>query len=183
MLNNLIIDLSSDPFDPEKNFEVALEYESLNQYASAMSFYLRAAEYGYVLNMEIAYTSLLKLSMCLEKLQERQASVINSLLQAIAYVPDRPEAYFLLSRTYERMSEWQLCYTFAELGLTKAKNLQDLPVSVDYNGKYCLEFEKAVSGWWIGRKEESKKLLESLLTKDIPEDYKKAVEYNLLLIK
>ena len=36
----LVKDLSSNPLDPEKNFNVAIEYEKLNQTASAVSFIL-----------------------------------------------------------------------------------------------------------------------------------------------
>ena len=40
---------------------------------------------------------------------------------------------------------------------------QPLPVYVEYNGPYVLMFEKAVAGWWLGRKEESKELFHHLL--------------------
>ena len=43
MLDELIYALSKDPFDPELNFEVAVEYEKADQIASAVSFYLRTA--------------------------------------------------------------------------------------------------------------------------------------------
>ena len=46
MIENLIVDLSHDPFNPVLNFDVAVEYEKSNQIASAVSFYLRCAEYG-----------------------------------------------------------------------------------------------------------------------------------------
>jgi hypothetical protein len=47
-----------------------------------------------------------------------------------------------------------------------------LPAYVDYNGSYCLLFEKAVAGWWLGRKEESKVLFQHLL-----DDHQMAPEY------
>ena len=59
-IENLIIELSKDPFNPEINFKCAVEYEKLNQTASAVSFYLRCAEYGYedVEANEYVYASL-----------------------------------------------------------------------------------------------------------------------------
>ena len=45
-IEDLVIELSKDPFNPVLNFEVAVEYERQNQTASAVSFYLRTAEYA-----------------------------------------------------------------------------------------------------------------------------------------
>jgi hypothetical protein len=100
--------------------------------------------------------------------------VFNNILQAVAYMPNRPEAYFLLARIHERNKEYQQCYTYAEMGLLYATTTfnNPLPTYVDYNGSYCLMFEKAVAGWWLGRKEESKVLFQHLL-----DDYQMAPEY------
>ena len=157
-IDELIIELSTDPFSPEKNFNAAVEYDKINQTASAISFYVRSAEYGYKTHPLIAYTSLLRMSLCFERQKDRQATVVNNALQAAALMPERPEAYFLLSRIYERTNQWQQCYTMAEIGLTKDEDTP-LPTSVEYYGKYCLLFEKAISAWWIGRREESRNLL------------------------
>ena len=43
-IENLIVNLSTDPYNPVLNFDCAVEYERLNQTASAVSFYLRCAE-------------------------------------------------------------------------------------------------------------------------------------------
>ena len=97
-IENLIYDLSYDPFNPSLNFEVAKKYEELQQTASAVSFYLRAAEYGYATEPLIAYSSLLRVSICFEDQNDRNNTITNCLLQAIQYLPDRPEGYFLMSR-------------------------------------------------------------------------------------
>jgi TRAP-type mannitol/chloroaromatic compound transport system substrate-binding protein len=52
-------------------------------------------------------------------------------------------------------------------------------VDVGYYGDYCFEFQKAVSGWWIGRKDESLALFNKLKYMTLPEEYKVAVENNL----
>lgn len=173
-IKDLVIDLAANPTDPEKNFALAEAYEAISQYASAGGFYLRAAEYGYKTHPLITYTSLLKMSLCWARQNDRKATVFNNVYQAIAYLPGRPEAYFILSRLYERNQEWQKCFTFAELGLQflPATHNQPLPGYVEYNGPYCLLFEKAVSGWWIGRKDESKVLFQTLL-----DEYDMAPEY------
>lgn len=180
-IESLIVDLSRDPFSPEKNFAAAIEYESLNQTASAVSFYLRAIEYGYKTNKLITYTSLLKVARCFHDQNDRIHSVSNCLLQAMAYYPERPEAYFLMSQFCERNSQWQECYTWAELGLSRTA-IDSLPADVGYYGSYCLEFEKAVSAWWIGRKDESEEIFKSLVKRNIADEYKNSAKSNLEVI-
>jgi len=178
-IKKIIEDNCSKILDPIVNFDIANEYEYLNQTASAISFYLRASEYGYETEPIITYNSLLRISICLDKQGERPNSVINSLLQAIQYMPNKPEAYFLLSSFYERLARWQECYTTAELGLINYKRDQKLPIGVDYPGPNVFFFEKAVSGWWLGKEKESLKIFNDLLGQDLPPNYIEAIKYNL----
>lgn len=175
-LNTVVSKFAEDPFAPQLNFNCALEYDRLEQTASAVSFYLRTAEYG---SGVLAYTALLKVAQCFDGQGQRPTTVKNSLLQALSYMPKRPEAYFLLAQYHERQSNWQECYSFAELGLDTAP-CEPLPSSVGYYGDYCLEFEKGVSAWWIGQKDESREILERLNNRtDIEETYKEAIRRNL----
>jgi tetratricopeptide (TPR) repeat protein len=178
-IEELIETVSHDMLNPEHNFNIAIKYEQLGQTASAVSFYLRAAEYGYKSHPEIVYASLLRMSHCFEEQSGREHTVSNVILQAIQYLPNRPEAYFLMSRFYERSQKWQESYTFAEIGLMFDQNIDKLPVDVDFPGRYALLFEKAVSGWWIGREDESLMIFTLLLEEDIREDYKNTIKYNL----
>jgi len=178
-IEKLVEDASHDMFNPKLNFEIAKKYEEMGQTASAISFYLRAAEYGHDTDPLVVYASILRMSICFDSQREREHTTKHCLLQAIQYLPNRPEAYFLLSRYYERKQDWQECYTWAEVGLTHNSRLEALPIDVEYYGLYCLEFEKGVSGWWLGRKEDSKQIFEKLLTQDINLTYKSSVEYNL----
>ncbi len=177
-IEDLVIELSVDPFNPELNFKCAIEYQNINQTASAVSFYLRAAEYGVDTHPDIAYTSLLLMANCFADQNDRVNTVTNCILQAIAHIPQRPEAYFLMSQFYERQASWQECYTWAEIGLSMSE-YDPLPADVGYNGRYVLEFEKSVSAWWIGRKEEAVSILNDLNNKDMSEEYKNAVRFNL----
>jgi hypothetical protein len=181
-IERLVVDASSDALNPIKNFEIALEYEKLGQTASAVGFYLRAAEYGYKTDSLIAYTSLLKISVCIEGQKDRQNTVSNVILQAMAYLPERPEAYFLLSKFYEKDAKWQECYTYATLGL-KALESPLVKLSVvlgEYHGEYSLEFQAAISAWWIGRKKESiERLVKLSIRDDLSYTYKVAVDDNL----
>jgi tetratricopeptide (TPR) repeat protein len=189
-IEDLIIELSHKPFNPELNFQCAVKYEQMNQTASAVSFYLRTAEYGYDKSPSLVYASLCKLAECFEHQKDRAWTVSNCLLQAVQYLPYRPEAYFLLSRFYERAQQWQESYTWAELGLERddGRGFHDapdhdyfpsLPVDVGYLGRSVLEFQKALAAYWIGRAEESKKIMMRLSQTDLPTEYQRAIEENL----
>ena len=181
-IEELIEDASHDMFNPVLNFEIAEKYNELNQTASAVSFYLRAAEYGVQSHPLIVYTSLLKMSICFNDQRDRNKTVLNNILQAIAHVPTRPEAYFFLARYYEQLGSWQECYTMACVGEEWAFDeavMEPLPGDVEYYGAYVLKFEKAVSSWWIGRQEESRALFKELDLMELDPKYRASVESNL----
>ena len=177
-IETLVFDLSKDPFNPDLNFDVAEEYLRLNQTASAVSFYLRCAEYSGSANAK-AYTSLLRMAQCFENQNGREYSVSNCLLQALAYDDSRPEAYFKLSQFHERAGNWQETYTFAVMGLNWAGTHDPLPADLEYYDAYCLRFQQYIAAWWIGRKDESLNGLKELAQLEMVQMYKDAVQYNL----
>lgn len=187
VIERLIVEASKDPLDPMKNLVIATEYEKLGQTASAVGFYLRAAEYGHDDDLLVSYSSLLRVSICIDGQKNRDLTVTNVILQAIAYIPDRPEAYFLLSRFYEKKGSWQEAYTFAVLGqkFVGEHSHQSLPVAIDgYDGSYVLAFQRAISAWWIGRADESLAILNWLAEqKDLTTQYRSAVESNIKRIE
>jgi tetratricopeptide (TPR) repeat protein len=170
-ITNLIQLLSLNPTNAELNFKIAKEYEDIGQLATAISFYLKCAEFNIEKNKTLAYFSLLRAGDCFQKQGQRDYSVSNSYLQAIQLMPHRPEAYLYLSRFHERLGHWQECYTFAEIGLMFSKDIEASKL-VDYPGRFALVFQKAISGWHIGRQDETKTLLlEVAATKNLPEHY------------
>jgi hypothetical protein len=177
-IETLVYDLSKDPFNPSINFDVAEEYLRLNQTASAVSFYLRCAEYSGEANVK-AYSSLLRMAQCFEDQNGREYSVSNCLLQALAYDDSRPEAYFKLSQFHEKAGNWQESYTYAVLGLGWAGTPDPLPIETGYYDAYCLRFQQYVAAWWIGRKDESIEGLKALQELEMVQMYKDAVNYNL----
>lgn len=169
--------LAEDPFNPLINFVLATMYDSVGQTASAVSFYLRTAEYGESTRPDLVYTSLMKIGLCLQHQGDRNWNVGNSFMQAIQYNPGRPEAYYLMSKFFEKAGQWRECHTYAELCLQNAdKELEPLLVGVGYNGKYAGLFQKAIASWWTGRAEESKELfLELGMYKNMDEAHRQAV--------
>jgi tetratricopeptide (TPR) repeat protein len=181
-IEELVVALSKTPFDPEINFNLAAEYERLDQTASAISFYLRSVEYGNSTHPLLVYTALLRMSICFSSQRDRNWTVSGALLQAIEYLPNRPEAWFLLARFHEREGNWQECYAFAETGLVfanKYNTYEKLPLWVEYHGEYVLRFEKAISSWWVGRRRETFELLSTLSQEQLDPDHTAAVRYNM----
>jgi tetratricopeptide (TPR) repeat protein len=180
IIERLVVEASVDSLNPDKNLVIATEYEKLGQTASAVSFYLRAAEYGYETHKLTVYSALLRISLCIEGQKNRQMTVSNVLLQALAYIPNRPEAYLLMSRFHERSGNWQEAYTFASLGLEFTNQSMSLPINVDYPGEYSLLFQKAVSAWWVGRRDESIKIMTELAnTPGLAPEYLYSITSNL----
>ena len=180
VIERLVVELSSDSLNPRKNLDVAIEYEKLGQTASAVGFYLRAAEYGYNNDGFTTYAALLRVSICIEGQKDRGLTVSNVLMQAIAYAPNRPEAYLLMSKFYEKSGAWQESYTFASMGLMYHREIWELPVDVGYPGAYALEFQQAIAAWWLGRKDESLASLRYLSNnRFVDKEYAAAVADNL----
>jgi hypothetical protein len=178
-----LLNVINSPKDALYNFMLGQEYEKNGQNASAVSFYLRAAEFS--TDDLLSYEALIRLSFCLERTGNRQHTVKGILLRAVALLPRRPEAYFLLSRTYERNKEWHECYSWASIGESKFyMQLQALITDVEYPGKYVFTFEKAVASWWIGLWSESLYLFRELRKrKDLSYEHKISIENNYNSIK
>ena len=153
-------DYINNPNNPAINFKLAREYDLLGQTGSALSFYLRCAERSE--DPLEQYTALLHCALCFERQKCRDGTEKTLLQKAIALLPRRPEAYFLLSRLYEILTEWQDSYTIACLGLELIDfNLPQIN-DVEYPGNYALLFQKGVAAWWVGHCEESREIMEEL---------------------
>lgn len=184
-IEQAIVNLAPDPHNPELNFKAALEYEAIGQTASAVSFFLRAAEYGYKTHDLIVYTSLIKISHCFEKQKGREHTVENSLNQAVSYLPKRPEAYFFIAQRLERKRDYTNAYIWASMGLAHVDEAKTnpLPADVEYPD-YGLLFEKYVSAWWVGRKDESEVGFQYLLDNfELTKEYVDACIANLQMLK
>jgi len=169
-----------DPKNPIYNFTLGKCYEDEGHTAAAASFYIRTAEFGY--DMLLTYESLLRVALCFYHQGSRMFTVKGILLRAISLMPERPEAYFLLSRTYEVNKDWQESYTFAVMGENlKDKNPKEkLITNVEYPGEYGFTFERAVSGWWLGLWDESLFLFRELnKNKNMEAAYINSVKNNL----
>ena len=170
-----------EPYNPVYNFNLALEYESLNQTAAAASFYLRTAEKT---NDELLqYQALIRNALCFEKQGNRDLTVKTLLQRAISLVPTRPEGYYFLSRLQEKRQEYHDGYMTASIGVNMFDgNLLRLNFLPEFSGLYNLLFEKAVCGWWVGLTEESREIIFDLNVNyfsQMDDAHKSAVKNNI----
>jgi FkbM family methyltransferase len=163
-LEKLLELYSLDTENPEHNFNLGTWYENQGHTAPALSYFLRCAERAAEIDSTLAYESLIRGSYCYFKQGTRDGSGRGMLWQAQMLLPNRPEAYFLLARYAAKQEWWQDCYSNSELGLLHCDfNLPSLRSNVEYPGKYGFLFQKAISGWWWGKVEESRSLLFDIL--------------------
>jgi len=180
-MNDALYQYALDTENPETNFTLALEYEKIGQTASAITYYLRAADRTDDLNL--AYECLLHCASCFHTQKNRDYTVKGLYQQAIATLPKRPEAYFLYARYLEWITQYAESYTIATLGLTIADfDSAPLRTNVEYPGKYGILFEKAVSSYWWGKGMECRSLFHQLVNEywDVMDQkHKDAVENNI----
>jgi hypothetical protein len=175
-INELITAYAKDTENAELNYQCGIAYESIGQTAAAISYFLRAAERTNDNNL--AYECLLKIGLCFERQGDRGNTVRGAYQHAVCLLPNRPEAYFLLARHYERGGhDYVTAYMYAHLGLTTA-DFNQIPLRswVEYPGKWGLIFEKSVSSWWWGKADECRALLHEL-----KDNHAHEMDYNHLI--
>lgn len=178
-LTNLLHNFIDNPEDVKNNTNLAVYYDSIGQTASAVSYYLRAAERTQC--DKIKYQCILRSAICFTTQGSRNFTVKGLLQHALAILPSRPEAYFLLSRFYEKEEKYHDSYLIASIGEKIAdEHCEPLDFDVDYPGFYGIKFEKAVSSWWCGLCDESRKIFEDLdKNYNLDKIHKDAVKFNL----
>ena len=178
-LDELLKKFIYDPENADNNFKLGIYYDSIGQTAAAVSYYLRTAERT---NFdEIKYQALLRASICFDMQGCRNFTVKGLLQHSLTIMPTRPEAYFLLSRFYEREQNYHDSYLIASLGEKIAdRDAKPLSLYLDYPGFYGILFEKSVSCWWCGLCDESRDILIDLRDNyELDDIHKEAVENNL----
>ena len=181
-IEELLYAFSMNTEDAETNFNLGLWYEKEGHTAPSLSYFLRCAERSE--DDDLAYEGLLKSHHSYDRQGTRDGTAISLLQQAICLCPKRPEAYFLLARFHERRQQWNDSYKYASLGLDIC-DFDYIPTrsDVEYPGKYGLLYEKAVSGYWWGKGDQSRSIFRDLLINHkISELYKQSIIENLTKI-
>lgn len=147
----------------ENIFELAEVYFDKKQYAAALSYYLKTAET--TADKDLQYYCLLQCAKCFEIPGNRKHSVYTLYKHAVHLLPERPEAYYFLSKSCDDYKDWFDCYTYAHLGLQKPNINDKYTKKLQYYSEYLLLFQKAVSAWHIGKGQESRNIFQILINK------------------
>jgi len=178
-IKNLLYSFIHNP-TIDNRFRLAEEYYLKQQYAIALTFYLKTAEITEDKNQQ--YYCLVQCAKCFEIPANRKHSIMTLYKHAIKVLPDRPEAYYYLSRLYEINNDWIDAYFFAELASLKTPVNDKYQNKLNYPAEYGPLFQKAISSWHIGRGEESRKLLKLLKTnyyEQMDQIHKNSLDNNL----
>ena len=181
-MNELVL-FATDTENPEKNYNLAEWYDNQGHNASAHTYYLRAAERAE--DKLLAYTSLLRASISCRKQATREVTEKSLIHSALSILPERPEAYYFLCLMHEKKQEWDQVYTYSILGLN-CYDKEIEPINIpDYEGKYLLVYQKAISSWWWGKMKESRDLFYSLVDEywnDMNSEYQALIENKIMHI-
>lgn len=165
----------------DNRFEVAEEYFANQQYAIALTFYLKTAELSSDKNLQ--YYCLIRCARCFEIPGNRKHSVMTLLKHAISLLPERPEAYYYLSRLHENYKDWFDTYLMADIGTTKTKVDDIYSKKLNYPSLFGCIFQKAVGAWHIGKSKESRNLFHYIkdnLYNDLDPEHKRSVQQNII---
>jgi len=169
-----------DTENPRKNYDLAKWYHEQGQTAAAISYYLRAADRTD--DLELIYECLLHMASCFKDQKNRNYTVKGLYQHAITILPKRPEAYYLLSLQQEHENQYAECYTTANIGMAICNfDSKPLRTDVNYPGEYGLVFQKAVSAYWWGKGDTSRKLFQHLKQNyELDPVHYQSVEKNLM---
>jgi tetratricopeptide (TPR) repeat protein len=179
-----LIKFVNNPYNDEINYELAYAYECEEQYAAAVSYYLRCAEFTE--DNVIAAEALIRLSLCINNQEGRDEKSLYFIKHAITASPNSIEPYYIASLYFSWRSGnipeqrmWLDSYTYACMGINILENnLQTKPFknSIGYD-KHDIYYQKAWTGSKIGKIDEAREIYTHILsTFDINENVRENVE-------
>lgn len=175
-----LLDYTNNTKGDVENFNLGVWYEKQNHYSPACGFYLRCADF--TRNKNLAYECMIRMFICYRQLSGRDKTCEDLLKKAICICPQKPEAYFFLSKFYESKN-WPDSYLFSSLALENCSSYSsDLKLKTEYEAKYMLIFQKALSAWWCGKAKESRSLFQLLKNdhiEELNEIYFNSIEKNI----
>jgi hypothetical protein len=176
----LVEDFVLNILDPINNFNLGEFYFKKGHTSSALSLFLRAAEFG--VDDNLTYESLIKVAKCLSIQGERSHSEKSAFENAIIFQPTRPEAYFFLSQYYESRNDWFSANIYSNLAFSFIDNLKPTQTDIGIEGKYVFIFQKAVTSWWVGQGKLSRELFFDLAhnyKNELSERYRNLIQQNI----
>ncbi len=162
-IEKYLAQLIKDPENDHINFELAYAYEKEKQYAAAISYYLRCAEY--TSNNTLASECLIRCSFSISKQGGRDQKELHYIKQAMGASPCSLETYHVASLYFSWRGEYRDSYLYSCLGINiHENNLQKQPFSKEINFSiYDLYCQKAICGSKIGKFNEARQIYIKIL--------------------
>lgn len=168
-----------DSNNGKNNFNLGLYYYQQSQWASSLSFFLRAAEID--LDKDLIYESLLFVAKCISNLGRRKVTELSLWNNALRFCPTRPEAYLFISQYYESFGKFSEAQSFAKIGLEFKDNHVPLDSKIGYDHYYQLLFQEAICDWNLGQGKSARNKLLKLGKSIYPFNafYKELIQKNI----
>jgi len=189
MLKKKVLEFINNPYDLKVNLDLGYLYEQCNQFASAISHYMRGAEYGLDSNDDnkdiLISECLFRASEVFNKLGSRINSKKALVLHAISNTPELPQLYFSLSKIQEELGDWNECNTSCSIGLSLLDNHRVFIYDPKtYNSlENELRYQKIISDYHLGRLDKVKLDFEILKRKpDLDSWIDKAIDNSLQIV-
>ena len=154
----LMVDFIMDPKNSKTCFDIAESYFAEGHYASAMGFYLRAADYTD--DEDLRYSARYMVVKSLSVVGHRDVFEEGMWWKVINSDTGRPEGYVAMARYYQFRGNTRLTYQVAKLGLEKSTKL-DRPISGNADYEHWGELELMIIQYAanLGYREHKKELL------------------------
>ena len=137
-----------DPENPETNWNLAIEYLNNDQTASAICFFLRCADRSGD-DLDLAYECLIHIGRCFDRQANRLEHVRCMYRHAMALLPKRPEAYYMLANFENWYQNWHSHIIYADKHLnfvTLILPLSDVSVGIQESGDWYMRKQLRVGG-------------------------------------
>jgi len=159
LLNDVVLDYQN----PYKIYELAREYDKLEQGAGAFSWYLRAADMADSNDHDerwVQYKCMILSSFIYDRSGNRNHSTEGLLKIAIETMPERPEAYYFLAKFKQEREDWRESLMYSAIGISMS---EDVPIEVrdndvGYPGLNSLRLLYAKAKWKTDGRDTSKNL-------------------------
>jgi hypothetical protein len=187
MLQELLESHVMDPKNAYKCYDLAKEYDRLEQGAMGVSLYLKAADLSN--DKALQYKAMIGLTLIYYRQGRRDFTVEGGLLDAVALCPERPEAHYHLCAYYEHKAMWKHCLSHANTALAFSTQYNPLHISglthdavyeLGYKGEDWLYYFRALSTWYITGQQVGKHLFFDLKYKFRLDDELKAKVNNMV---
>jgi hypothetical protein len=165
MLQELLNKHCMDPKNPNKIFDLAKEYDRLEQGAMAVSLYLKAADLTE--DKLLQYKCMIGIGNCYWRQGNRTYTVEGAFQDAAALIPERPEAHYFLAGLCAERQLWKASYLHAKLA--RLFNVSD-DIDVGYKGRKASAVQEAIAKWYITGTQEGKHALFDLKFKSVLDD-------------